>query len=1085
MTTEFDERRKELLELNSKSWAGEYEFPLATKLDSSLKKNSTFIKKVKTGLNQEQYSNVLKDISSVSIEKYLSEVIVSLVEGLCKVSKNDEINAAVEVVSALHQRFGKQFTGHLLNEILVLLTNPSQAEVAEKEDSSRLSRQKNFMRLMGEFYIVGALHTGADFLDVLDSKVIKGFSLDKKRNEPLLTLLLKYLLNFELESGRSLSIVQSFLKRFGHIIFSDSELLPSDTRRVLKQIFYIYTEAVFGIMMKVKKQVQKLDVRNKKASIRTGRIQEEEQSELDEKIKLFEQFKNVATFLSHVCNLPLPDDLNDEVEEGHEKDASVEVVKSTASAEDDQSGIWEDLKEKNFYMVIPSLGELLEAHPESLEHKSAQSHKDGEKIQEFLDRLKDVRGNNLEQLVVEFNNLNLNNKATKNRIMRFFIETSTVNNLKYYTRFLKINELNLSELIEELITYLDKGFRSQIHRNKLNVKNILFFVELIKFKMIPKHVVFHKIRSLTLNITSTNNIEILTVFYEHVGRFLLHDPDSKELMREMIDLLREKSKQSNLNVNDKLAINNLLITVEPPVTKVQTFRTGPELSPKQIFIQKIFREELNPGTRSLVVKRFRAKFCQLGNAEYKTMLDCFSKPHLVNYDNIPTLARILSAFGEKNESLVVCSVDTVLEDIIRGLELNDFRMNRTRMAQVKYLSELYNSKVINFRLINDMLYRIVCYGHPQNRPLPENWDVEIDLPNNYFRVQMCCLLLLSLRSIFVDTDVGKRKSPTRAASIKKRNDINKDLLGVFMTFFQYYMYCKESPFPVDVRFKLDDLFKKYKSIATVKRYDTIQEVLTSLGGAMQKRKEAESLLLEEEEEDEVAEIEANKTAISANVSSDEDSGADDDDNDDYDDDDDDGGEAEGDFDEDDEDESDAEESDGDGDSDDEDSGESEEEEEEEEEDDDDDEDLSRVPSSENNISEAERARIEAEQKFQEDLDREFQKIMIESYGSSQQQQLSSSLQSQLSATQSTKAPSFRQSLPLPSQLRLSERSTGGGATKHGTVAFGLLTKNGKNQKIKQLNLPSDNVFAESVVREQENRKRDKERIMNLASRMDG
>lgn len=1062
MTTEFDGRRKDLFEINSKAWAGEYEFPLATKLDSSLKKNSAFIKKIKTGLNQEQYSNVLKDIGSVSIEKYLSEVIVSLVEGLCKVSKNDEINAAVEVISALHQRFGKQFTGDLLNGILVNIVNPSKAELADKEESSRLSRQKNLLRLVGEFYIVGILQTAADFLDVLDSKVIKSFALDKRRNEPILILLLKYLLNFEIELGRSLNMVQSFLKRFSHIIFSDSELLPLDSRHVLKQIFLIYTEAVFNIMMKIKKQVHKLDVRNKKAAIRTGRILEDEQLELDERKKLFEQFKAIASFLSQVCDLSLPDDLNDATEEEEEEDNSVEVVKLAVGNEEDLVGIWEDAKEKNFYTVIPLLGELLEAHPETPNYKSTQSHKDGEKIQEFLDRLEDVRGNNLEQLVVEFNNLNLNNKATKNRIMRFFIETSTLNNLRYYTRFLKINELNLSELIEELITYLDKGFRSQIHRNKLNVKNILFFVELIKFKMVPKHVVFHKIRSLTLNVTSTNNIEILTVFYEHVGRFLLHDAESKDLMREMIDLLREKLKQSNLNVNDKLAINTLLITVEPPVTKVQTLREAPRISTKQMFIQKILREELNLDTRSLVVKHFRAKFGQLVQAEYHTLVDCFSKPNLVNYDNIPALAKVLLAFGEKYKSLVVLSVDTIVEDIIRGLELNDFRMNRTRMAQVKYLAELYNSRVINFKLLNDMLYRILCYGHPQNQPLPQNWDVAIDMPNNYFRIQMCCLLLISIKSIFVDTDVGKKKSLNRAASIKRRNDINKDLLGVFMTFFQYYMYCKESPFPVDVEFRLDDLFKKYKSIPTVKRYDTIQEVLRGLGGAMQKRKEAESLL---EKEEESVESEPEKQLISASVSSDDDSDAD------YDDGDEEEGEDEDDDEEGSDDDDDSEDDDNDDDEEEEESGESDEEDEEL-----GDDDLSRVSSSEDQISEAERARLEAERIFQEDLDREFQKIMIESYGSTQQQQ-------QQQQQHPGKQPAFKQSLPLPSQLNISERSSGS-ANKQGTVAFGLLTKNGKNQKIKQLNLPSDNIFAESVVREQENRKRDKQRIIKLASRMD-
>lgn len=1070
MTTEFDGRRKELLEINSKAWAGEYDFPLATKLDSSLKKNSAFIKKVKTGLNQDQYANVLKDIGSVSIEKYLSEVIVSIVDGLCKVSKNDDINAAVEVVSALHQRFGKQFIGELLNNILVQMMNPSKSD--DKDDPSCVTRQKNLLRLVGEFYIVGILGTANDFLDDLDIKVIRFYSLDKRRNEPILTLLLKYLLNFDIELGRSLNMVQSFLRRYGHIIFVEDELLPLDTKNVLKQIFLIYTEAVFGIMMKLKKQVHKLDVRNKKAAIRTGRIQETEQLELDEKTKLFEHFKSVASFLSQVCTIPLPNDLNDSAEEVEEEDNAIEVVKQAASSDEDLYGVWEDVKEKNFYTVIPLLGELMEAHPEICESKSTQSNKDGEKIQEFLDRLEDVRGNNLEQLVVEFNNLNLNNKATKNRIMRFFIETSTVNNLKYYTRFLKINELNLSELIEELIIYLDKGFRSQIHRNKLNVKNILFFVELVKFKMVPKHVVFHKIRSLTLNITSTNNLEILTVFYEHVGRFLLHDADSKDLMREMIGLLKEKLKQSNLKVNDKLAINNLLITVEPPVAKVQSLRHVPKLSSKQKFVAKILREELNADTQPLVVKLFKSKFTNLGQPEFQTMVDCFSSPNLVNYDNIPSLAKTLLNFGEKNKFLVVLCVDTVLENIIRGLELNDFRMNRTRMAQVKFLAELYNYKVINFKLVNDMLYRIVCYGHPQNQPLPQNWEVEIDLPNNYFRVQICCLLLLSIKSIFMDTDVGRKKSLNRAASIKRRNDINKNLLGVFLTFFQYYLYCKEAPFPVDVRFKLDDLFKKYKSIPTVKRYDTINEVIASLDGAMQRRKEAELLL---EKEDEAIENET-EGVDSVTVSSDDDSDA----NNDEEEEDDDESDDDGDDDDDDDDDDDQEEADEDSAADVDDSEDDDDESDESDEEDEVllDKELSRVSSSsEDPLSEAEKARLEVERKFQEDLDREFQKIMLESYGSTQQLQLLQ-LQNLLG-----KSSTFKQSLPLPSQLDLSKRSSPR-ANQQGTVAFGLLTKNGKNQKVKQLNLPSDNIFAESVVREQENRKRDKQRIITLASRMD-
>lgn len=68
--------------------------------------------------------------------------------------------------------------------------------------------------------------------------------------------------------------------------------------------------------------------------------------------------------------------------------------------------------------MIPSLGELIEAHPQT-EEESQSGSRDGEKIQEFLNKLDNINSYDLDQLVVEFNNLNLNNKATKNRIMKF------------------------------------------------------------------------------------------------------------------------------------------------------------------------------------------------------------------------------------------------------------------------------------------------------------------------------------------------------------------------------------------------------------------------------------------------------------------------------------------------------------------------------------------------------------------------------------------------------------------------------------------------------------------------------------------
>jgi len=72
-------------------------FKLAGSLDSSLKKNTAFIKRLRTSLNGDNQAALLKDISSLSLEKYIPEVVGAASEGLQKCKTVSDILAAVEV----------------------------------------------------------------------------------------------------------------------------------------------------------------------------------------------------------------------------------------------------------------------------------------------------------------------------------------------------------------------------------------------------------------------------------------------------------------------------------------------------------------------------------------------------------------------------------------------------------------------------------------------------------------------------------------------------------------------------------------------------------------------------------------------------------------------------------------------------------------------------------------------------------------------------------------------------------------------------------------------------------------------------
>ena len=97
----------ELRALNERAWAGEEDlFPVGKSLDSKLAKHTAYIKRLRTAVTPATLNTFLTEIRTLSLHRYLSEIISACFEGLCKLKTSGEIEAGIEIVSALHQRFG-------------------------------------------------------------------------------------------------------------------------------------------------------------------------------------------------------------------------------------------------------------------------------------------------------------------------------------------------------------------------------------------------------------------------------------------------------------------------------------------------------------------------------------------------------------------------------------------------------------------------------------------------------------------------------------------------------------------------------------------------------------------------------------------------------------------------------------------------------------------------------------------------------------------------------------------------------------------------------------------------------------------
>ena len=256
----------------------------------------------------------------------------------------------------------------------------------EKEDQLRIARQKNLIKLLMEFYLIGIFRTVKDCdRENLPDFIIKKYS--KAQNEPIVILVLKDILNFEIKLGNSLPISQVFLKRFSHVVYDNENcLLSFETRNILQQIFKIYTLAILEILIQLNtKWENSLSAIKRLRTIRTGKILEENITDINHVTSLFDKFRNASEFLCGILNMDVPELPNNQPEE--EESVVTGLVKNKSLNQDDLE-IWDNIKERNFYTKIPDISDLTSDKPETISEISS-----GEEINNLLQNWKRFQTN--------------------------------------------------------------------------------------------------------------------------------------------------------------------------------------------------------------------------------------------------------------------------------------------------------------------------------------------------------------------------------------------------------------------------------------------------------------------------------------------------------------------------------------------------------------------------------------------------------------------------------------------------------------------------------------------------------------------
>lgn len=382
-------------------------FKTNASLDSSLKKNTAFIKRLRTAITAATQSTFVQEIRTLSLNKYLSEIISAFYEGLCKLKSPGEIDAGVEIASALHQRFGPaEFTEHLSWLLGRGMATPDKSalkalpqEVREKEEKERVMRQRSLLRVVTELWLLGVVRTLDDAAKPDDAtKAAAGKAVEAKPRstsksgmsaDPFPLEVLKDLLGYDREHA-NLPLLVIFVKAFSWDVLrvkpasaegrktieedgdtvdttsqngesdnataADEPFTPPELAEQFKSILQKYFEDVKNHIVRDQRAMQSQARRNAEAYVKSGEVFEDRQSNYEKQVKTQERLVSNAQVIADVIGTEMPD-LKESDDSLGTSGTSIGVIKtgeylkSTA----DGSGIWNDDEERRFYENLVDL----------------------------------------------------------------------------------------------------------------------------------------------------------------------------------------------------------------------------------------------------------------------------------------------------------------------------------------------------------------------------------------------------------------------------------------------------------------------------------------------------------------------------------------------------------------------------------------------------------------------------------------------------------------------------------------------------------------------------------------------------------
>lgn len=273
-----------------------------SRLDSSLKRNTTFVKKIKQ-FTATHLDALLKDMAALNLTKYISEISAALVEAKLKMT---DVNAAITLCCRLHCVYADFSHAFFENWQKVLTIKPT-------ESIANPSKLRVDLRLFAELIAVGIF--------------------PNKSGLPLLGTVLTNLISQDKEDHSNLSIILSFCRHCGEeyaglvpasiLIASKacagecaplpmSTLLAPDKQQNLRNLLRDYFHSLCKYLRSEHKSLQSEHRVSRKLMETKGEVSTDRREKLELMQGNYDKLMTSIQTMADLLNEPMPDLPRDE-----------------------------------------------------------------------------------------------------------------------------------------------------------------------------------------------------------------------------------------------------------------------------------------------------------------------------------------------------------------------------------------------------------------------------------------------------------------------------------------------------------------------------------------------------------------------------------------------------------------------------------------------------------------------------------------------------------------------------------------------------------------------------------------------------